>query len=929
VLKLFTPAPAIASQSRELKVHLAQANNNSPYAFVRAKFQPGEVADPWAVRFFDEKGVTIPYFVWDSVSWRVAQQGRADWGHRYALINHAPGDAPEVLKARSQKLQWTKKTLPDLGARLEAQEQGARKAPDSVCAALYLIRYRVPAFAKKRLTLRICRERQGGIKHRVWKGQKVQDRFSVQQGALTLQGLPDRLRVVWKGKELFRSAGFQAGGRVDTTSHADPSLPYVVETCQGIITKVTINAQTKGRQGGTMDWQCVYWLFREGCYVGLEGFSLSETVGYVGGPQKLSIWQTDGQFSKRRLPLWETPWWLHQASQNGFVATHLFYATPLTIGFGNNPFTVNAEGAGKDPRVKADGNRLTLTWSHRLHDPAIRRLMVPQPLRRPSDPRPKAPSKPVRWQPNTDWLYRQYAVGLGEKPAAAEDALRSVLGPAAGWIDRPVSEEELAVLLVQMMPRIAKGFQTSEIGLLRVVPAALRHDQEAIQNALRSARDQADRTDYYISLIRRHVELGGKPSEGRKKNDPDGTPREGWTGNPCYHAALMPCYVRVLEHFELPFPKEEYRRAILRYADFSLELLGGKPIDFDKLNATFQSEWPSRIVPIIPLMLHAYTLKPEKKYARAAKILFEDLMRLVERNPHGYWPTWSFRPKADKFDTVYNPVAYERGITAFWSEGLLDLVGRDRASRFVAAQARWLVYSGQLLDTLEMDNATAIRASMHGAHTSIRNQIGIYLYDDFAFYRGLIADLVAWSAASCQVPGHADPSGIGAYRSLELSNAGSSMLRWSLDIRPGSKWLEYKVNRRRSGGFKVHVWNRVPQAERVIKIAGLDVGLKTKARVLDIQPQEPAFRQPAEFEVIWTADTISVRVSKAAKVRLVYRLLRSDWSAKDKPVLKRRDAGGHLRIVRNKVVIDSSYVEWQAKAGVYDLERRKTRAQDP
>ena len=34
------PAWANAQENRELKVHLAQANNKSPYAFVRAKFQP-------------------------------------------------------------------------------------------------------------------------------------------------------------------------------------------------------------------------------------------------------------------------------------------------------------------------------------------------------------------------------------------------------------------------------------------------------------------------------------------------------------------------------------------------------------------------------------------------------------------------------------------------------------------------------------------------------------------------------------------------------------------------------------------------------------------------------------------------------------------------------------------------------------------------
>jgi hypothetical protein len=909
---------ADAEGGREFKVHLAQANNDSPYAFVRAKFEPGEVADPWAVRFFDEKGAEVPYFVWDSVSWRVAREGRADWGHRYALINHAPGDAPEVVEARGRKLQGAAKNLPELGAKLEAREQAAKKSPDSVCAAMYLLRRRVPAFGKDRLTLRTYDRKQVEPKRRRWEGQKVEERITVRQGALSFRDLPDRLGVVWDGKELFRSAGFQAGDRADAAGHADPSRPFVIETTEGIVTRVSVTGQTRGRRDGSMDWQCSYWLFPEGSFVALEGFSLGETAGYVGGPQKLSIWQADGGFTAGHAPLWEKPWWLHQAGDRGFVATHLFHATPLTVGYGNNPFAVNAEGADKDPKVEADGNRLALSWSHRLDDPAIMRLMAPEPPRRPGDPAPKAPAAPVGWKPKVDWLYRQYVAGLGEKAEAAEGSLRDVLGAAAGWIDRPVSEEEVAALLVQMMPRIATGRETAEIGLLKVVPAVLGGDPAAVKKALAGARDQAARTEYYINLIRRHVERGGKPAEGRKKDDPDGTPREGWTGNPCYHAALMPCYVRVLEHFELPFPEREYRQAILRYADFSLELLGGSPVDFDKLNAVCQAEWPSRVVPLIPLVLHAYTLKPEDRYARAAKMLFGDLTRLVERNPHGYWPAWSFNPKADKFDTVYNPVGYERGIAALWSEGLLDLVGRDAASRFVTAQARWLAFSGQLLDTLEMDNATAIRASTHGGHTNIRNQIGIYLYDDFDFYRGLVGDLVAWSAAGSQVPGQADPTGTSAYRGLELSNAGSSMLRWALGIRPGGKWLESKVQRLPRQGFRLQAWNRLPRANPTVKVAARDAGLEGTAGVLQVWLSGPAFRQPAEFDVTWAADKVSLKVTRPAKVRLPYRAIRPDWPAKEKPVLRRR-SGEQVEEVRGEVVWDNDCVEWQATPGEYEL----------
>jgi hypothetical protein len=262
-------------------------------------------------------------------------------------------------------------------------------------------------------------------------------------------------------------------------------------------------------------------------------------------------------------------------------------------------------------------------------------------------------------------------------------------------------------------------------------------------------------------------------------------------------------------------------------------------------------------------------------------------------------------------------VAYERGITSPWSEELLDLFGRDTASRFVAAQARWLVFSGQLLDTLEIDSPTAIRASMHGGHTSIRNQIGLYLYDDFSFYRGLIGDLVTWSAASCQVPGQTDGSGTGAYRSLELSNAGSSMLRWALAIRPGGKWLESRVERLESKGFRLQVWNRLPQAKPIVKVAAQDIGLKGKSDVLQVQLNGPAFRLPAEFEATWTAQRVSLKVTSPAKVRLSYQVLRPEWPAKEKPVLQRRRSGGLTDAV--EAIWENGTVEWQATPGEYEL----------
>src|SRR5262249_40587961 len=153
-----------------------------------------------------------------------------------------------------------------LGAQLATREQAVATAPDSLCAALYLVRHRVPALGKERLKLRIYAAKQGDSKQRTWRaeGRKTLEkdaRIIVQQGGLEFRDLPDRLGVFRDGKEIFRHAGFHAGGHQGTTSHADPTRPLVVETIEGMITKISITSQTSGRQDGALDWQSTYWLF--------------------------------------------------------------------------------------------------------------------------------------------------------------------------------------------------------------------------------------------------------------------------------------------------------------------------------------------------------------------------------------------------------------------------------------------------------------------------------------------------------------------------------------------------------------------------------------------------------------------------------------------------------------------------------------------
>jgi hypothetical protein len=157
------------------------------------------------------------------------------------------------------------------------------------------------------------------------------------------------------------------------------------------------------------------------------------------------------------------------------------------------------------------------------------------------------------------------------------------------------------------------------------------------------------------------------------------------------------------------------------------------------------------------------------------------------------------------------------------------------------------------------------------------------------------------------------------------------MLRWALAIRPGSKWLESKVEPLSSrnpfpqsgegklGGFRLKIWNRLPEAKPAVKVTAKEAGLTADADVLQVQLNGAAYRLPAEFEVAVAGDKITLKVSQSSKLRLDYGILRPDWAAKDKPILRRRHPGGGANIVRDEVVWKDGVVEWLATAGEYDV----------
>src|SRR5262249_5553255 len=205
-----TAAPAQGKgplPARQMAVHVVQASGQSNYAFVRANFHPGEIDDPWAVRFLDPRGKEVPYFVWDAVDWQTARDGRPDWGRQYALLQHSRGNDPGAKQARAEKLAWAKQFLPAEAADLERHEQAARKSPQSQCVVLYLLRYRAAPYAKDRLTMQIFAQRQVSPTRQEFTNESKDE----QSGDLALRGFPLRPEVTWKGKTLFRYAGFNAG----------------------------------------------------------------------------------------------------------------------------------------------------------------------------------------------------------------------------------------------------------------------------------------------------------------------------------------------------------------------------------------------------------------------------------------------------------------------------------------------------------------------------------------------------------------------------------------------------------------------------------------------------------------------------------------------------------------------------------------------
>src|SRR5262249_47876569 len=203
---------------------------------------------------------------------------------------------------------------------------------------------------------------------------------------------------------------------------------------------------------------------------------------------------------------------------------------------------------------------------------------------------------------------------------------------------------------------------------IQALPLAIRGDRKAAMRILKEG-DSIDKfVAIYMGRIRTNARQNADKWHGLVKNDRGEIIGEGWLVNPCYCAVASTFDLRILEQFGLDHRVGESREALVRWADETLRLFGGEEKDLEKFRAAYRTQWPGRVVMLIPLMLRAYRETKNEKYAKLAVMIFNDHMAMVESNPRGYWDPWKFRPsRASLFDSVYNGATYGRGLTDFWA----------------------------------------------------------------------------------------------------------------------------------------------------------------------------------------------------------------------------------------------------------------------
>src|SRR5262249_53246047 len=163
---------------------------------------------------------------------------------------------------------------------------------------------------------------------------------------------------------------------------------------------------------------------------------------------------------------------------------------------------------------------------------------------------------------------------------------------------------------------------------LKALPLAIRGDREAAMRILEQGDSIDKSVATYMDRVRTNVRRNVNPWTGYVKNDRGEIIGEGWLDNPCYCAVASGFHLRRLEQFGLDHRVRESREALVRWADETLRLFGGEEKDLEKFRAAYRTQWPGRVVMLVPLLLRAHRETRDEKYAKLAVMIFNDHMAM-------------------------------------------------------------------------------------------------------------------------------------------------------------------------------------------------------------------------------------------------------------------------------------------------------------
>jgi hypothetical protein len=136
-----------------IRVDLPRNHERCDYHVLQINFKPGEIEDPWHVRFTD-KGSDVPFFVWDDTRWRetVGEKARDYAVNKWSFI-------PEDFTSQDESPQefLRRMTISEEVILTDAILKKANDHPSSVSSAIYLVKRKVKQYRTASINIYIVK----------------------------------------------------------------------------------------------------------------------------------------------------------------------------------------------------------------------------------------------------------------------------------------------------------------------------------------------------------------------------------------------------------------------------------------------------------------------------------------------------------------------------------------------------------------------------------------------------------------------------------------------------------------------------------------------------------------------------------------------------------------------------------------------------